>query len=88
MPETNSKHWMLEMGIRSGFQWQHHYKQLPSLDAAKETANQWEKDYLSLGVQSWYMTAIAPDGVHVVLSELCLTLGSINANLHQHQLDR
>ena len=68
------------MGVRVDCQWQQHYKQSPSLDAAKETAKQWERDYLSLEVQSWYMTAIAPDGTNVILSELCLTLGTINAN--------
>jgi len=78
MPETNSKPWRLSMGVHRGtmmsrdthsvdYQWASPSKPLTSLDEVKETAGQWKRNYLSLGLQIWYMNAIAPDGTNVNL---------------------
>ena len=78
MPETNSKPWRLSMGVHRGtmmsrdthsvdYQWQSPDKPLTSLDEVKETAEQWKSNYLSLGLQIWFMNAIAPDGTKVNL---------------------
>ena len=80
MPEanSNSKPWRLEMGIHRGthmsrdthsvdYQWQSPDKPLTSLDEVEQTAEQWKRNYLGLGVQIWFMNAIAPDGTNVSL---------------------
>jgi len=78
MPETNSKPWKLEVGVHRGTtmsrythavdcQWEYPSKPLTSLDEVKETAKQWKSNYLSLGLQIWFMNAIAPDGTNVNL---------------------
>ena len=78
MPETNSKPWVLQVGVHRGnmrgryvhavdYQWTSPSEPLASLDEVKETADQWKRNYLSLGLQIWYMAAIAPDGTNVNL---------------------
>ena len=79
MPETNSKPWTLEMDAHRGtmmswntthsvdYQWQSPDNPLTSISEAKEAADQWRINYLSLWIQLWYMRAIAPDGFNVNL---------------------